>query len=424
MTDLAFLIAAILFIIIDNLYIGLFRGYFKKQTHNSSFEINFWGKIILYFAVIFGITYIFIHTFKKTTNSPNYDKYKLDLSKQPMMSPRGITGALRLGGAVPVDQSNFPVLTTFTTYYVEIFDESMRAIHVHDSDELGYVFEGAIEVFLWLDDKTYTKSLCTAGNCYFIPRGSLHSLNNVGEQLAKIYIGFNTANPSNIDIGVVLNGLPVYLKQAYSGSPHSLLKDYVGSNSNIFFTNYPKNELDIKVLDSSKYVFNMNDAEADFFDEQLGLIKYTNKYNWEILTGMKFSFSKMVLAPNVSTDCFWYSNVDANYCIVSGEGDIFMMMPGYNNYNENNKVPVKTFQEFFVPRATPHVIRNKSKNQVLHIGVFFSDDNANYVPLGASMLFFTNKMIQEQIVSPNKVSPSLKNEKAMRNINRLIKISQ
>lgn len=386
------------------------------------FTFNSWKNILFLFVILL-IIYFFIYKFITSSNKlSNYNKYKLELSKLPILSDTLNKGELKYGGVIPVNNQNFPVLTTFTSYYVEIFDESMRAIHLHNADELGYIFEGAIEIFIWLDNKIHTKTFCSAGNCYYIPKGSLHSLNNVSKEKAKLYIAFNSPEPSNIDIGIVLNGLPIYLKNAYSGSPHSLLKDYVGSNINYFFTDYPKNELDINVSKSSQFVFNIKDQDPDYFDENTGIIKYVNKYNWDIISGINMSLATITLLPNVSTDCFWYSNVDSLYCIISGEGEIYMMLSGYDNYDEKNKVDIKTFEEFFVPKVTPHVIKNTSKTQNLYMVVFFSDDNAQYVSLGSSLNFFTNKMIQEQLIAPNIRPPTLQNTKTIKNINRLIKV--
>jgi mannose-6-phosphate isomerase-like protein (cupin superfamily) len=166
----------------------------------------------------------------KCDNNAILDKYKLNLRN---VSTAGIE---KYGKAQAVNRLNY--LASFSVFYVEIFDNSMRTIHSHDCDELGFVQEGVIQVFIWKNAKEYTMTEVTQGNLWFIPSGALHSLNNVGDTNAILRIAFNSTLPSNNDISVLLNGLPQYIKNEYCESPHSLLKNFIGPNNNYFFTKY------------------------------------------------------------------------------------------------------------------------------------------------------------------------------------------
>jgi len=354
-----------------------------------------------------------------TTPGTSIDKYRLEVTKLPKL------GNGLFGFAYAPDKLNFPVLVSFTTYYVEIFDESMRCIHIHDCDELGYVAEGAIEVLIWTDDNQYTKTLVPEGNLWFIPKGALHSLNNVGKEHAKLWVGFNSTMPSNTDLGIVLNGLPTYLKQKYAGSPHSLLKDYVGPNYNYYFNNYPKNEINMKMSTNSIFSFDFSTIIPEFNDKNLGIIRTVNCKYWPLLKGANLSVSRITMKPNTSTDYHWFSNADANYVIFKGEADIYMSIPNYNNDNDNNKLSVKAYEYAFVPAATPHSIRNTSKSNNLEIVVFLSSEDAKQVHLGNSLLFFGDSIIQQSFVTrmgeeyPGTQGRVIENVK---NIGRIIKL--
>lgn len=353
---------------------------------------------------------------KYSTGVKKYSNYKLELSKLPTY------GLHKYGTATPVNKTIFPVLNTFTSYYVEIFDESMRCVHIHDSDEVGYVAEGQIEVFIWESETVYTKTLIEQGNSWFIPKGALHSLNNVGEKYAKLYVAFNSPHPSNTDIAILLNGLPKYLKNEYAVSPHSILKNYVGPNTNYFFNDYPKDELDIKVSKSSPFSFNINDTKPEFYDNNVGFIKKIDKKKWPILEGTNFSLGKFVLKPRVSTDSFWYKNNDALYIVYNGNADIYMSMSGFNNTNDKNKISIKSHEYYFVPKGTPHTIRNSSNNSNLEMIVYYSDDIIEHVSLGPSLLFFGEGIIQDSFITNKLVQAKKSKSKTIKNIKRLIKI--
>ena len=316
----------------------------------------------------------------KTTQKKSYLDFKMDIDVLPTI------GLKKYGTATIVDKNNFPVLKTFTSFFVEIYDDSMGTIHTHDCDEFGYVSEGTVQVYIWESETKNTMIEVPAGNVWFAPSGSLHSVNNVGDTPAVLYVGFNSPTRSNIDISVMLNGLPHYLKNEYAASPHSLLKNFVGPNDNYIFTTYPKSEVNAKINKNSPYTYNLRNSKPYFNDSKIGKIFSVDKSKWPILN--RFSISHYLLEPNVSTSAFWYSSVDALYIICKGNANMYMTLPGYNNTNEKNKVALTARNYFFVPKASQHVICNSSSTNTLDFIVFFSDDTHKMISLSESLLFF------------------------------------
>lgn len=63
MFDFAFLISAIVFVILDYLYLGLMKVYFEKQVQlvqGSPLKVNLLGAIICYIFLITGLNYFII----------------------------------------------------------------------------------------------------------------------------------------------------------------------------------------------------------------------------------------------------------------------------------------------------------------------------------------------------------------------------
>lgn len=63
MFDFKLLISAIIFIVIDYIYLNLIKGYFEKQIQDvqgSAVKINFLGAAICYLLLIIGINYFII----------------------------------------------------------------------------------------------------------------------------------------------------------------------------------------------------------------------------------------------------------------------------------------------------------------------------------------------------------------------------
>jgi uncharacterized membrane protein len=77
MFNILFLISAILFVVIDFLYLNLIKNYFANQVkivQGSPLKVNLLGTLLCYIFLIFGINY-FIISSKKTA----YDAFLLGL---------------------------------------------------------------------------------------------------------------------------------------------------------------------------------------------------------------------------------------------------------------------------------------------------------------------------------------------------------
>jgi oxalate decarboxylase len=285
-----------------------------------------------------------------------------------------------------------------------MYDESMRTIHWHNSDELGYCNDGSLDIFIWDKYGNSTKTHCPKGYVWYIPKGLPHSLHNPSSETAKLFISFNNPDVTSIDISVVLNGLPQFLKDEYSGSPHSLLKNFKGPNTNYYFNEYPKNELGIQYPIISKYVFNL-DGMKPTINSDLGTLSIIDKWP---ATNIDLTCGILNLESNVSTGNFWYENVDALYLVATGKAYIYPILSGYNL--SNNQVLLNELEVFFVPKGTSHSILNISDGP-LKMVVFYSSWYPKINTLTPSLLFWNNNFIEccmitdqcEQITQNNSI---------------------
>lgn len=96
---------------------------------------------------------------------------------------------------------NFPLIKGVTCFIIEIYDASMRLPHRHpNANELGYLISGKLEIYMRKYTGNASIFTVSPGMCWFIPIGTLHSLNNIGDTTAVMAIGFNNINAQNIDL--------------------------------------------------------------------------------------------------------------------------------------------------------------------------------------------------------------------------------
>jgi uncharacterized membrane protein len=77
MFNILFLISAILFVVIDFIYLNLIKKYFENQVkavQGSQLQVNFLGAILCYIFLIFGLNYFII----KPKRSP-YDAFLMGI---------------------------------------------------------------------------------------------------------------------------------------------------------------------------------------------------------------------------------------------------------------------------------------------------------------------------------------------------------
>jgi oxalate decarboxylase len=85
----------------------------------------------------------------------------------------------------------FPISTTITGVVLDLEPGGLRELHWHpNADEWQYVISGKISATMFGSRGCYRIETLEQGNVGYIPRGYGHSLENVGNERARMLIGF------------------------------------------------------------------------------------------------------------------------------------------------------------------------------------------------------------------------------------------
>jgi oxalate decarboxylase len=291
-----------------------------------------------------------------------------------------------VGSAYIVDNTNFPVLRGVTCYTLEIFEECMRLPHWHpNASELGYVISGSIEVITWRSPGESAVFTLGPGMCWFIPKGALHSLNNVGDEKARLLVGFSQEDPLDMDLPVAFNGIPAPLRDAYT-SPHKELREWTGPIENPLFGRYTPRDAIKKVLTTSPYGFDLSKVPPLFKDPKLGSVIWGIKCNWGILE--EISVLRAVLNPGVARDAIWYPDAGTLYVVAKGEGQFNIVMAKEKPIS----IDVKLYDYIFVPMGVLHTFANHSSDIFEVIAFFTKADPQPEVSLSVATAFFPNRV--------------------------------
>jgi oxalate decarboxylase/phosphoglucose isomerase-like protein (cupin superfamily) len=311
-----------------------------------------------------------------------------------------------VGSAYVVDQTNFSALSGVTCYALELWDESMRLPHWHpNASELGYVVSGSIEIMIWRSPGESAVCTLTAGMCWFIPMGALHSLNNIGKDKAQLLVGFSSEIPQDIDLPVAWNGIPVPLRDAYT-SPHQDLQKWKGVINNPLVGKYQNNPNLPNVLTASPYGFDLAKVPPLFQDDDMGSVVWGVKSNWNILQSI--SVLRAQLRPGVARDAIWYPDAGTLYVVAKGSADFHLIITN----DEPKPFSIKPLDYIYVPNGVLHTFINNSDSDFEIIAFFTQENPLPEISLSVSTSFFPNnirRFAMTQFSSENKSGDPFKN---------------
>jgi len=146
-------------------------------------------------------------------------KYRL-LADEPIVNNKG--GRLWL-----VDSNKFPISKTVTGAILDLDPGALRELHWHPTaDEWQYVIEGKVSVTMFGSGGRYRTETLEKGDVGYIPQGYGHSLENVGDKLCRVLIGFNSGVYGEIDLSEWMAGNPLDVLATNFGKPASLFEKF------------------------------------------------------------------------------------------------------------------------------------------------------------------------------------------------------
>lgn len=296
-----------------------------------------------------------------------------------------------VGSAYVVGKDNFPVLDGVTCYTVEVWEECMRLPHWHpNASELGYVLDGAIEIIIWRSPGESAVFALGPGMCWFIPKASLHSLNNIGNKKAKLLVGFSVDSPQDIDLPVAFNGIPAPMRTSMA-SPHEELRQWNGPISNPLFGRYSPDPDVKRIMTGSPYGFDLAKVTPLLKDNELGSVVWGVKSNWSILE--EISILRARLEPNAARDPIWYPDAGTLYIVGKGKGQFNIIITD----QKPTTIDVCLYDYIFVPMGVLHTFTNNSAEPFEVIAFFTKADPQPEVSLSVATAFFPNNVRRDAL---------------------------
>ena len=110
-----------------------------------------------------------------------------------------------LGSMRRVTADNLPILARLSIKRVLLNPGAMRTPHWHaNADELTYCVSGTALVCILDDHSRFSAFIVTAGQMFHAASGSLHHIENIGDDVAEFIIAFRHERPEDFGFGATM----------------------------------------------------------------------------------------------------------------------------------------------------------------------------------------------------------------------------
>jgi oxalate decarboxylase len=110
-----------------------------------------------------------------------------------------------LGSMRRITADNLPILKNLSIKRVLLNPGAMRTPHWHaNADELTYCVSGSALVSILDDGSRFSTFVLTAGQMFHAASGSLHHIENIGDDVAEFIIAFRHERPEDFGFGATL----------------------------------------------------------------------------------------------------------------------------------------------------------------------------------------------------------------------------
>lgn len=164
-------------------------------------------------------------------NYPQSCKFSVEAMSPPISN--------EFGNAKTARKPYWPILTDLSMYSLRVSGDGMREPHWHpQTAELGYVVKGSARMTIRGPEESVDTYTLNPGDCYFIPKGYPHHIENLGSDEMHFLVFFDQAAGQDLGYSGAISALPHHILE------HSLFT--VKPSSQLHLPQYPKNAAIVK----------------------------------------------------------------------------------------------------------------------------------------------------------------------------------
>lgn len=305
------------------------------------------------------------------------------------------------GYRIEVGKNNFPLLKGMSFYKLVLYEKGIREPHWHaNADELGCCVKGKALVTIYASGNVRNSFLVSPGDAFFIPSGSLHAIENVGEESSEFILSFSSDSTEDFALSSMFGMFTDGVLGNTWGVSGEKFKSLSRSTKAIYFTSR-KGQISIpkESYYDSAYRYHLEGA-TPLISVEGGTARVARKDVWPAL--QRQALYSLHLNGTGMREPHWHPGTSELGYVHKGTGRMSILSPnGTVDTYEMNEGDI-----YFIPPAYPHHIENMTTGE-LKLFIFFDQAMPSDIGLTASVKSNSNEVLSSGLGVPNKLFEEL-----------------
>lgn len=283
-------------------------------------------------------------------------------------------------------QTQLPVLKGMALSVLTLKPKGVREPHWHpNADELSYCVKGKALMTIFSPHNEHNTFTLEAGEIAFVPRGSLHYLENIGDEDLQLLICFDNELPEDLNISSSVSVMPkTILGDTFQIAPSFFEKISHGVQP-AFITKRKESAKPAMPYIPNRYKLNLEDLNPQI-ENKGGWVKISNDGLLPTLSGL--AVYSLKLYPKGAREPHWHPNAaELNY-LISGRARITLLSPS----GAVDTFDMQAGDLSFMPRGYIHHIETLG-DAPARFAVFFSNSNPDDIGISGSLGAFSNEVL-------------------------------
>ncbi|TQR82344.1 cupin domain-containing protein [Mycobacterium hodleri] len=270
-----------------------------------------------------------------------------------------------LGSMRRVTADNLPILKGLSIKRVLLNPGAMRTPHWHaNADELTYCVSGTALVSILDNGSKFSSFVVTAGQMFHAESGSLHHIENIGEDVAEFIIAFRNERPEDFGFGATLGAFSdAVLGNTYNLPSSDFAKIRRSTTDHKLAARIGDPVVPAGAYFNDPHKFDV-EAQPPSLNYVSGSARFARDQYWPALKNI--SMYSLRVTEDGMREPHWHPITAEMGYVQHGDARMTVMNPDGTLDTWN----MTTGDMYFIPRAYPHHIENIGQDD-WHFLIFF-----------------------------------------------------
>jgi oxalate decarboxylase len=292
-----------------------------------------------------------------------------------------------LGEMRRVTADNLPILKRLSIKRVLLNPGTMRTPHWHaNANELTYCVSGTALVSMLDNHNRFTSFIITAGQMFHADSGSLHHIENIGEDVAEFIIAFRHERPEDFGLGATFGAFTdAVLGNTYDLPAADFAKIRRDTTDRKLAARDGDPEIPAAAYFEDPHKFDV-EAQAPGLNYVSGSARFARDQFWPALKDI--SMYSLRVAEDGMREPHWHPVTAEMGYVQHGDARMTVMNPD----GSLDTWTMTAGDMYFIPRAYPHHIENIGTDE-WHFLIFFDQPFPADIGYRASLSAYSREVL-------------------------------